>query len=176
MRTNIMGFGKDGKGVIFRENLSIGIGTLAAFAALKIGTAPAILERFRIIKAEIIATVTGVTSGELNGLYLGLADGTLTLAEIEASIEANGPLGPNETAEAEVSMRPVWWFGATHHNETLTEVTFENETGGPIMEKVLRWTFSRTQAWDWFVYNMGTAPTTGATLSLRSKLFGVWVI
>ncbi len=171
----IMGFGKDGKGVILRESLSIGIGTLAAFAALKIGTAPAILERYRIIKSEIVASITGVTAGEMNGLYLGLSDGDLTLAELEAAIENNGPLGPNDTVSEAVSMRPVWWFGVTHHNETLNEVTFQNEQGGYLMSRNVRWTFARTKSWSWFVYNMGTAPTTGATLSLRAKNFGVWV-
>ncbi len=170
-----MGFGKDGKGVIFRESLSIGIGTLAAFAALKIGTAPATLERFRIIKSELIASITGITAGELNNLYLGLSDGDLTLAELEAAIENNGPLGPNDSVSEAVSMRPVWWFGVSHHNETLTEITFENENGGYILEKTIRWTFSRTKSWSWFVYNMGAAPMTGATLSLRAKNFGVWV-
>ncbi len=44
------------------------------------------------------------------------------------------------------------------------------------MEKTLRWTFSRTKSWNFFVYNLGAAITTGATVIIKAKSFGVWVL
>ncbi len=170
-----MGFGKDGKGVIIREARSQAIGTLAAQTGLIIGTKLATLERFRIIKYELWATITGVTAGEMNGMVIGLTDGTFTLAQIEASIEANGPLGPNEPQDEETSERFIKLLGAVAHSEVQTEVVFTNEKGGPMMGTTVRWTFSRTKSWNLFVYNMGVPPTTGATVLIRAKAFGVWV-
>lgn len=170
-----MGFGKDGKGVIIRQSLNQPILTLAAQVTLIIGTKPAILERFRIIKAEVIATITGATSGELNGMFLGLADGDFSNAEIEAAIEANGPAGPNDVVSEELAERYIMWFGATDR-ETGTTLVFHNEEGGHEMKRTIRWTFSRTKSWNWFIYNMGVAPTTGANVIIRAKLFGVWVV
>ncbi len=169
-----MGFGKDGKGVIIRESKSQDVGTLAFGAALFVTTALPTLERFRMLKTELIATVISVTTGELNGLFLGLADGDLTLPEIEASIEQNGPVGPNDTVANEVALRPIWWLGATDR-ETGSELVFENERGGHMMEATPRWTFARTKGWNLFIYNLGAAPTTGATVKVRQKSFGVWV-
>ncbi len=169
-----MGFGKDGKGVIIRQSLNQAIGTLAAQVSLLIGTKPATLERFRIIKAEIYATITGATSGELNGMFLGLADGDFSNAEIEAAIEANGPQGPNDQVGEELAERFIMMFGATDR-ETGTELVFHNDHGGHIMSETVRWTFARTKSWNWFIYNMGAAPTTGASVIIRAKLFGVWV-
>jgi len=169
-----MGFGKDGKGVIMRENRSQALGTLAALSALIIGTNLATTERFRMLKAEIWATLTGLTTGEGTGLLFGLADGDLSVAEIEEAIESNGPLGPNDTVTEEQASRAVWLFGAIDR-ETGTEAIFENEDGGHMLVLKPRWTFASVKSWNWFVYNMGAAPTTGATIFIRGKSFGVWV-
>ncbi len=170
-----MGFGKDGKGVIIRESRNQTIGTLGAGVALIVGTKLATLERFRIIKAELIASVFGATAGDQNAMFVGLADGDLTVAEIEAAIEANGPLGPNDRITMAIAERPAWWFGVTEQEPNADPRAFKGRNGSPVMEETIRWTFARTKSWNWFVYNMGEAPTTGATVRIRSKLFGVWV-
>ncbi len=168
-----MGFGKDGKGVIIRESRNQALGALAASAAIIVGTNLAILERFRMLKSEIWASITGLTSTEGTGLLFGLADGDLALAEIEIAIENNGPLGPNDDS-AVLSERPVWLIGAVDR-ETGQEAIFENEEGGHMLVVKPRWTFARTKSWNWFVYNHGAAITTGATIEIRVKEFGVWV-
>ncbi len=169
-----MGFGKDGKGVILRENRSQVIGTLGALTALLIGTNIPMNTRFRMLKTELYATMTGVTTGDMRGMIFGLADGDLTVAEVEEAIEANGPLGPNDQISEAIAERPVWFLGAVD-SELGTTVIFENETGGHMLSLKPRWTFALTKSWNWFVYNMGAAPTTGATLFFRAKHFGVWV-
>ncbi len=170
-----MGFGKDGKGVIMRESRQQAIGTLAAQTALIIGTNLPTLERYRMIKAELIASITQVATGELGSVYIGLADGDYTVAEIEAAIEASGPLGPNDQIAEELSERFVMILGHTPSNAGNTPLAFVNETGGGVMKETIRWTFARTKSWNWFVYNFGEAPTTGSTVQIRVKSFGVWV-
>ncbi len=169
-----MGFGKDGKGVIIRESRSQALSGLSNGAGIIIGTKLATLERFRMLKIEVYCNVNALTSTEGTGLLLGLADGDYTIAEIEAAIENNGPLGPNDTEDAEVSMRPIWWLGAVDR-ETGVDGLFENETGGHRLVFTPRWTFSRMKSWNFFVYNLGTNLTTGASAILRAKSFGVWV-
>ncbi len=169
-----MGFGKDGKGVIIRESRNQALGALANSAGILIGTPTATLERYRMIKLELNASITSLTSGEGSGLKIGIADGDLTLAEIEEALETNGPLGPNDTVQAAIAERMIILLG-TIDFETGTVGVFENEQGGHQMDKTIRWTFARTKGWNFFVYNMGGALTTGPNVRIVVKSFGVWV-
>ncbi len=170
-----MGFGKDGKGVIIRESRSNVLGALAQGVGVQIDTKLATLERYRMLRGEVYAVVTGLTSGEGTGLLLVLADGDLTLTEVDEAIDsANGPLGPNESVQEAIADRPVWFIGAVDR-ETGSEAIFENEQGGHMMVVKPRWTFARTKSWNWIVYNLGAILTTGATVHIRTKSFGVWV-
>ncbi len=169
-----MGFGKDGKGVIIRENRTQALGALANAAGILIGTPLVTLERFRMIKNELWAAMTGLTTGEGTGLLIGLADGDLTITEIEQAIEVAGPLGPNDQESANRAERWTMFVGAVDR-ETGTEAIFENEKGGHKMENTIRWTFARTKAWNYFVYNLGDTITTGSSVKIRGKSFGVWV-
>ncbi len=177
----IMGFGKDGKGVIIVEGRSQALGTLASSAGILIGTKLAILERFRMLKAEITARVSGLTVGEIHGSRLYLADGDLTLVEIEAQIESNGPLGPNEIAPADIAERPVFLAGVFEENGagggTPIALCKDKETNAPVVMLNPKWTFARTKSWNWVLYNAtGSAFTTGASVSILAKEFGVWVL
>ncbi len=169
-----MGFGKDGKGVIIRESRSQTLGALAAEAGVIIGTKLATLERFRMLRNEVIATTINGTSTEGTGLIFGLADGQFTLAQIEAAIEADGPIGPNDTIVEDIADRPVW-FSGTMDREQGQEGVFENEMGGHMLVLKPRWTFARTKSWNYFVYNLGATLTTGSSCIFRAKSFGVWV-
>ena len=170
-----MGFGKDGKGVIIRQSVSQALGTLGANTAIIVGTNIDILERFRMIKSEIYAGLTSLTSTEGANLLFGIAEGDLTLAEIEEAIElTGGPVGPNDPVNEAIAERFVKWLGASDH-EIATEGLFHNNMGGQLLEHTIRWTFARTKSWNFFVYNLGAALTTGASVVVRSKSFGVWV-
>jgi len=170
-----MGFGKDGKGVIVRQSVSQALGTLGANTALIIGTNIATLERFRMLKTEIYAGITSLTSGEGGSLLFGIVDGDLTLSEIEEAIElTGGPVGPNDPVNEAIAMRFMKWLGASDH-EIATEGLFHNDEGGQLLAETIRWTFARTKSWNFFVYNLGAALTTGASVVVRAKSFGVWV-
>ncbi len=169
-----MGFGKDGKGVILRETRSQALGALGVSTGIIIGTNVATLERFRMLKSEIVATLSGVTSGEGTGLALYLVSGDLSLAEFEASIELTGPLGPNDSIVAAIADRWSMYCGAFEGRDS-EEIAVNNE-GGHLLEVIPRWTFARAKSWNWILYNHGLAVTTGATVFLKCKDFGVWVI
>ncbi len=152
--------------------------TLAIDTGLFIATPLAILERFRMLKTELFATLTNVGAGELGGIQLYLVDGDLSLAEAEAAIEANGPVGPNDRITEAVVERPVFKVGGVSRApgaQSQEGLHLTNPTGGPMLSINPRWTFARTKGWNWMVYNNGPAPTTGTLLKIQAKSFGVWV-
>ncbi len=171
-----MGFGKDGKGVIIIESRPQAIGTLAHQTGLFIGTKLAILKDFRMLKSELTVVINSVTAGDLLGLALYLVDGDLSLAEAEAAIESNGPVGPNDSVAMAIAERFVKLVGLVDHNELNTEVQLEDAaTGAPMITVKPQWTFTTTKSWNWMLYNKGAAPTTGASALLQAKSFGVWL-
>ncbi len=177
-----MGFGKDGKGAILREDTTI---TLAALAAddVVIGSSSLSLDGdFRILKSEIIATARGLTGGEGAALVLSMANGDLTAAQIEATIEQNGPQAQNDRDRQEIAERWVRRVGVTveHSSTVVSPRMFRNEQNGALLELKPRWTFIRRRTaadggWSWAVYNNGVTLTTGATVHLLATHYGVWV-
>ncbi len=173
-----MGFGKDGKGVILSQFTSAALSTLALNTGIFVGTKPALLERFRILKTELDCTLTGLTALEGGGLSLYLCDGDLSLTECEEAIEATGPLGPNDDVVADTAMRSVLIVGALHDSidSALTAAMMHDmNSNSPVMVVKPRWTYARTKSWNWMVYNKGTALTTGATARIHARHYGVWV-
>ncbi len=170
-----MGFGKDGKGVIIREVKSQALGTLASSTGIIIGSPLGILERFRMLKSEIIASFVAITGNEGVGLALYLVDGDISLVEFEQSLETDGPLGPNDSVQEAIADRFSVLAGVYKMDETATEGVFANEHNGGMLVIKPRWTFSRTKSWNWIVYNHGTSLTTGSSVKLKCKNFGVWV-
>ncbi len=171
-----IGFGKDGKGEIIREARSQALSTLQAGGGIIIGTKLATTEDFRIIRTDVQSSITGLTSSEGKGLALYLVDGVFTIAEFEAAIEANGPLGPNEAVAAEIAMRFERWLGeVVDAAGTAGDAIIRNEKGGALLQDTIRWTFSRTKSWNWVLFNHGVALTTGATVFIKAKNYGVWV-
>lgn len=168
------GFGKDGKGVILQFVVTQALGTLAALTPIIVGTKPALVTRFRILKAELVATVIGLTGGEGDGLVLYLVDGQYDIAEINAMIENGLPLGPNDSVLGETALRFNKRMGVTSH-EISNEAIFHGKQNSPIMEETVRWTFEKAESMNLVVYNMGVVLTTGATVQIAVKYFGVWV-
>ncbi len=177
-----MGFGKDGKGAILREDTTI---TLAALAAddVVLGSSSLSLDGdFRILKSEIIANIRGLTGGEGAALILYMANGDLNAASIEATIEQNGPQARNDRDRQEIAERWVRRIGITGEQSSTVVSTrlFRNEHNGGLLELKPRWTFVRRRTaadggWSWAIYNNGVTLTTGATVHLLATHYGVWV-
>lgn len=168
-----MGFGKDGKGVIIYEGQSQALTTLAAGSVIKIGTPLAITEDFRMIKSEILATLEGLTANE-GPFDFGLADNELSTAEIQATLDTDGPLDSNDYAAKETAERPVFLIGR-FAGESSNNTNLDKNTGK--INHVTRWTFKNDDGWCFWIRNAGPAAlTTGATVRLLAKHFGVWVV
>ncbi len=176
-----MGFGKDGKGVIVKEQTTLGLGALAGQDLILQDSAVVLDADFRILKTDLTAVITGATSLEGVGLILYMTEGDLNAALVEANVELNGPLSQGDPDNEEVASRWVRRVGITTGptvNET--ERVFKNEYGGGLLSLTPRWTFRRRRTgtqggWNWAVYNDGIVLTTGATLRVLATHYGVWV-
>lgn len=170
-----MGFGKDHKGAMVRQSIQSALATLASDTGLNIGTDPPLTADFRMLKWEGEAIIEGLTAGEATGLSLYLADGELSLGEIEACLENDGPNGPNEQGESAIAERFVKLVATVVGGKADTKVRFVGPDGGPVFSVKPRWTFAHTTSWTWLVYNHSGQLTTGATLKLMGTAFGVWI-
>ncbi len=170
-----MGFGKDGKGAIIRENLTITLGGLASGSAIT-GTALVLGAPFRILKSEIFAHCDALTAGDGQGLLLGIANGELSAADIAGCLTTNGPLDFNDRSGLETAERNVKVLSATEFRDTAaTSRSFSGEDGGPMITSKHRWTYGAPEAWDWFVFNDGPTITTGAVVRIVVVHFGMWI-
>ncbi len=164
-------------GVIIRERRSQSLSTLGNLVALIIGTKLPITVDFRMLKAEVSAFMSSLTSGEGKGLMFGLANGNLSAAEISECLQANGPLNPSDRIPQERAKRAVWLIGS-FNEEIATEGFFDSDLEAGRGHKMVikpRWTFTQAESWNWFVWNMGAALTTGSTVEMLTTDFGVWV-
>jgi len=174
-----MGFGKDGKGVMIAEKRSQALGALPTDTAILLGTKLPTTEDFRMLKAHVRAIITGLTTGEGIGLFIGLAHGDLTTAQIQLALgSTQGPVDPGDLDVIDGVMKPVFIVGQMKPVEIAeTEANFIDAlTGAPMIVSKNRWTFSQTISWNWFVYNLGATLTIGSTVKFEATDFGVWVI
>ncbi len=172
-----MGFGKNNTGQILRNQLSIAIGALANKAGIIVTTKLGLAEDFRMLKTEVTADITGLTTNEGNNLVLVLADGDLTLPEVEAQLDLAGPINPSSKIDDEVSLRYCNEVAVAVQNaENATALMFlDKQTGGPFIVVKPRWSFHKVASWNWIIYNRGASITTGATVRVIEKVFGIWM-
>ncbi len=172
-----MGFGKDGKGVIIREDVLLTAGGLAAISAVK-STEGITLQTtsFRVIKTTYFVVVRGSFGAEGDEVIIGIADGTLSTAQIAEVMNNNGPADRNAMVSAAIADRAVWpLVQIKEPADSATSYPLPVNNGMP-MEKSLRWTFTPTEGWDWFLFNpLAGALTTGLVVAIFATHFGVWV-
>ncbi len=170
-----MGFGKDKKGVIFRQRNQFSLSTLASLAALKQDSPPAMTDSFRMLKSTGMAKLQNATFVEDDGpLELWLCSDDLSVAEIvETIVQAAGqPLTRDSVVGEAQSLRPCFYLGV------IPFVVGSGESGANILEwsKTIRWTFGDSTGFTLVVLNAGSsALTTGATIRFHHTAFGVWV-
>ncbi len=176
-----MGFGKDGKGAIVKEQSTITLAGLAGQDAVGDNSAVILDSDFRILKSDITAVARGMTSLEGQGLILYMAEGDLSTSEAEVNIEQNGPIRLGDQIAEEVASRWVRRVAITIGSTVNeTERVFRNKYGGGLLEMTPRWTFRRARTgnlggWNWVIYNSGTTITTGGIVDLVATHYGVWV-
>ncbi len=162
---------------IIKEQTTITLGALSGLdVAAQAG--PTLLAGYRIIKTVWSATVIGLTVGEGVGLVLGIANNDLSAAEIEESLETNGPVNRGDRDREELAGRFTKIIGESRDitNGANVELPVVGPNGGAPVETILRWSFPLgTGGWKWFIYNLGTGVTTGATVRIIATHYGVWL-
>ncbi len=164
------------KGVIINEIQSVALGTLANETALKLSTITLQSFNFRMMKSLIECFAVGLTAGEGTGLMLGIASNELSVAEIAEALTVDGPTDRNDRVAAERAARAVFIISSLDEGEVITSSVFHNQTGGPQIVHKMPWTWVATEGWCFFVFNNSqSAFTTGGTIKLHAKHFGMWV-
>ncbi len=169
-----MGFGKDKKGVIFRQQDLVSLGTLATLTVKKQANPPSMTDSFRMIKSEGRGSLEFAVQVEGDGpLELYLASDDLTEAEIATALgDSSGfPLSRGDIGGSDVAMRPIFYLG---------QVPFEAGDGGKSIaiewSKTVRWTFDDSAGFTLALLNRGSgALTTGGFFRFQHTAFGVWV-
>ncbi len=167
-----MGFGKDKKGVIFRQRDIISLDSLGATNGVKQDNPPAVIDSLRIIKSEGSGSVaTGGTTG--GPVELWLVSDDLSVAEIQEAISSGGgqPLNRGDVVGDARALRPVFY---------LTQVEMHSATAGAVRafewSETIRWTFGEATAFSLFAFNSGIAAVNASTqLRFNHTAFGVWV-
>ncbi len=169
-----MGFGKDKKGVIFRQIDTIVLLTLASGVVVKQNNPPAMTDSFRMLKSEGTAQMLGATFVQDDGpVDIWLASDDLSEAEIAIVFgdTAGFPLSRGDIGGSDAAMRPVFYLG------TLDFVP-GNLGQKVVMEwsRTIRWTFDDSAGFVIVAVNRGSgALTTGGQVGLQHTAFGVWV-
>ncbi len=166
-----MGFGKNNTGVIIRSKETIALATLAVDTAIKFTSGVSITEDFRMLKSQVWAHIDGLTSGEGDGLLIGICNGDLTVTQIKDALLADGPQDRNDKTRTDKANSLVRIFGSLNDLQHI----FRGENGGHMLIDKPRWTFSNPEGWDYFVFNNGLQLTTGATAKLISTIYGLWL-
>lgn len=169
-----MGFGADGKGVIFRQLDVVTLLTLAAVTMLKQDNPPAMTDSFRMLKSEGHGTLEGGAQVQGDGpIEIYLASDDLSVAEIAAVLGdvAGFPLARDDIGGSQVALRPVFY---------LTQVPFTDGNGGKDIDfewsKPIRWTWGDTAGFTIAAFNRGSGSlTTGGILRFQHTAFGLWV-
>ncbi len=150
------------------DELQIVLSTLAGGAAVV--TASRIdagrLQGFRVLRTEYFLQIEGMTTGN-DAVVVGLAH-DLTQGEIQEAIGAD-PQRSNDPTLSPRAMRPVWPL----------EIFAANAQGNILALKgvaKIGWSVPEGTLLNWFVVNIGTnALTSGATVNVLAKHFGVWL-
>ncbi len=151
------------------DEVQISLGTLAAGIAKQSDSRidGARLQGFCVLRTEWFVTVKALTAGE-GPLLLTLAH-DLTTAEVQETIGAD-PQRSNDPESSARSKQPLW---------PLTHLFNKTDTGSLIMDKgvtKIGWSIPEGTALKWGIVNVSANDlTTGATLFVTAKHFGVWL-
>ncbi len=158
------------------EQVTFSIATLAARTGLVVPS-PQLTRGGKLLSSSIHGGIHAGTLGD-PPLIWGVAAGDLTLAELEAFLELDGPTSPALIAESEIASRG-------RVIRSLGTMDPSPGSAGSIVKidnaSMKGLEFSETGegsagGWDWWVYNpsAATAFTTGAIVSLQMRNFVEW--
>ncbi len=148
---------------------SITLGTLAKNTGI-LSAAPSVTRGGKILSTSINGGLNGFTAGEGPLLY-GQMSSDLSLAELEAYLELEGPLSPTDIVSSEVASRGkhIRILGTLSTQRDWIDLANHSMSGLKFSEAG-----EATGCWTSFIYNLGTALTTGAIVELLERAFVEW--
>ncbi len=153
-------------GILYDEG-NVSLSTLANKVALTIGSKidGSRENGFRILRTDYWITGHDFTAGEYP-ITVGLSFGSLSVAEIAEAFAAD-PQSSDKRNLIEQTMRPIFILGILGDTG---DMRFLTGTVKP------RWSSPEGAAVKFFAYNStGATLTTGASVRLIAKHFGVWL-
>ncbi len=164
-------FSKSEGAQVLWDNLEVTIGALATVSAAivssRIDTAKEM--GFRILRTDYWAFWRGFTAGEgplIFGMTAGQSAGNVALA-IQADPAGSGPEVLTGRLQANFPVFPLGLMTAEDAAQLMVtkEGTFN-----------MRWSIPEGSSMNWWVFNpSGSTFTTGSTLKIIAKHFGVWL-
>ncbi len=148
---------------------SITLATLAKNTGI-ISPSPALTRGGKILSFSSHGGLNGATLGD-GPLIHGVMSGDLTLAELEAFLELEGPLTPADVTAMEVASRgkKIRVLGSVSASNPEIAIDNRSLSGLRFSEAA-----ETTNAWNTWVYNPGAALTTGAILEQVERAFVEW--
>ncbi len=124
-----------------------------------------------VLSSRGFTAISDLTAGD-GPFALYLVDKRLSLGQFEAYLEANGPVSPDVTAQAELATRGkyVRTIGMVVPSGDGTQASL---AWPDMSHKGLRYS-EENAGWQHILYNMGKALTTGSTWFLKSTQFVRW--
>ncbi len=152
------------------------VGTLAARTGITVA-GPIVTRGGKLLSSTISGGVHGGTLGDPI-LTWGIMNGDFTLAELEAFLELDGPLTPDDKISQEIASRGRFIRslgtldpspGSASATVFLDNVSLKGLEFSEVGESSLA-------GWDWWIYNPSstTAFTTGAEVVFQARNFVSW--
>ncbi len=153
--------------VVHRTTVNLGLGALANEGVIA-ADMTAFSQDYYAISAEILWSLRSATAGE-GPIYVGLASGDLSVAEIIEALDAS-PISASDRVAKERSTRPVRWagvFAVIGTDETLND--------GKAIKTPLRFPLANSQNLQvWARNESGSTLTSGQVIEVHGKLYGRW--
>ncbi len=148
---------------------SITLGTLAKNTGI-LSQSPDVTRGGKMLSYSSQGGLNGFTSGD-GPILWGVCSSDLSLAELEAYLELEGPLSPSDIVNSEIASRG-------RNVRVLGALTFQRDWIDLHNHKMSGLKFAEasetTGGWSTFAYNLGAALTTGAILEILERVFVEW--
>ncbi len=146
------------------------LATLANSAGI-LAPGPTMTRGGSIISIDGSISIRGLTAGD-GPFLVGIMNKDLSLAELEAYLELDGPVHMDDTTGVEIASRgrKIRRLGvlAPSGDGTVAGLFVNN-----VSLKGLRFT-EESAGWTWWTYNLGVNMTTGAIVTFLQSLFVRW--
>ncbi len=151
------------------DSATLALVTLATETGIRL-SGPNMTRGGTCISLRGVAAIHTITAGDGPWL-LSVVQGTLSLAETEEYLEIAGPLAPSQVTGVEKSSRGrrIRSLGVLipQGDGTVAALYFDNKSLAGLR-------FSEEDeggGWDWHLYNVGKAMTTGAQWQMTTQVF-----